>query len=123
MPSSSDRFDRYQQGVTDLQARVPEIYQALHPGRPATDLVGWAALQWPGLEHVVVSEDEDGCRAEGRLIMAESGLISVRYSLTILSFWPMLAKRTMALRAATLRFVSSKRALVAILSYDSAARW
>jgi uncharacterized protein len=52
----------------------------------ATD-VGWAALQWPGLEHVVVSEDEDGCQAAGRLIMAESGLVSVRYSLTCGPDW------------------------------------
>ena len=49
--------------------------------------IGWAALRWPGLEHVVVSEDEDGCQAEGRLIMAESGLISVRYSLTCGPGW------------------------------------
>ena len=44
----------------------------------ATD-IGWTALQWPGLEHVVVSGDRDGYQAEGRLIMAEDGLVSVRY--------------------------------------------
>jgi uncharacterized protein len=49
--------------------------------------IGWAALRWPGLEHVVVSADEDGCRAEGRLIMAETGLISVRYSLACGPGW------------------------------------
>ena len=52
----------------------------------ATD-IGWTALQWPGLEHVVVSGDGDGYQAEGRLIMAEDGLVSVRYSLTCEPGW------------------------------------
>ena len=49
--------------------------------------IGWAALQWPGLEHVVVSASAEGSDAEGQLIMAEQGLITVRYSLTCDAGW------------------------------------
>ena len=49
--------------------------------------VGWAALQWPGLEHVVVSGGKDGYQAEGQLIMAEQGLVTVRYSLACGPNW------------------------------------
>ena len=42
----------------------------------ATD-VGWAALWWPGTEHVVVSADESGHKAEGQLVMAKRGLATV----------------------------------------------
>jgi hypothetical protein len=52
----------------------------------ATD-VGWAALGWPGTEHVIVSADESGYKAEGQLVMAERGLATVRYSLTCDSGW------------------------------------
>jgi uncharacterized protein len=52
----------------------------------ATD-VGWAALQWPGIEHVVVSAGESGYSAEGQLVMAERGLATVRYSLTCDPDW------------------------------------
>jgi uncharacterized protein len=52
----------------------------------ATD-VGWAALWWPGTEHVVVSADESGHKAEGQLVMAKRGLATVRYSLTCDSGW------------------------------------
>ncbi|HMD95147.1 MAG TPA: putative glycolipid-binding domain-containing protein [Trebonia sp.] len=49
--------------------------------------VGWAAVQWAGLEHVVVYASGDGCDAEGQLIMAEQGLVTVRYSLTCGPDW------------------------------------
>ena len=49
--------------------------------------VGWAALQWAGLEHVMVSVSAEGSDAEGQLIMAEQGLITVRYSLTCGPGW------------------------------------
>ncbi len=39
------------------------------------------------MEHVVVSADEDGHRAEGQLIMAEEGLVTVRYSLACGPRW------------------------------------
>lgn len=49
--------------------------------------IGWAALAWPGLEHVIVSYDADGFRARGQLVLAEEGLCSVRYQLTCDSGW------------------------------------
>jgi len=49
--------------------------------------IGWTALQWPGMEHVVVSSDEEGHRAEGQLIMAEDDLVTVRYSLACGPRW------------------------------------
>ena len=44
----------------------------------ATD-VGWKAIQWPGLEHVIVSAEATDWHAHGRVIMAEEGLASVDY--------------------------------------------
>lgn len=44
----------------------------------ATD-VGWRAIQWPGLEHVIVSADATTWHAHGCVIMAEEGLASVEY--------------------------------------------
>ncbi len=54
--------------------------------------VGWTALQWPGMEHVIVSADERGSRADGRLVLANQGLAgpglaSVRYELTCGPGW------------------------------------
>ena len=49
--------------------------------------IGWTALQWPGMEHVVVSADEDGQRAEGHVLMAENELVTVRYSLACGPRW------------------------------------
>jgi hypothetical protein len=53
--------------------------------------IGWRALAWPGLEHVIVSHDADGFRAKGQLVLAEDGLCSVRYELTCDSGWRFLA--------------------------------
>ena len=44
----------------------------------ATD-VGWTAIQWPGLEHVIVSADQTGWHADGRVILADDCLVSVAY--------------------------------------------
>jgi hypothetical protein len=44
----------------------------------ATD-VGWRAIRWPGLEHVIVSADATAWHAHGRVIMAEERLASVEY--------------------------------------------
>jgi hypothetical protein len=43
--------------------------------------VGWTAIQWPGLEHVIVSADESAWRAHGRVIVAEEQLASIEYEL------------------------------------------
>jgi uncharacterized protein len=49
--------------------------------------IGWTALQWPGIEHVIVSEDAAGLRATGRLVLAEDRLISVTYEMTCDASW------------------------------------
>jgi uncharacterized protein len=66
--------------------------------------VGWTALQWPSLEHVILSGGagepagagrsdagadpaQAGPRAEGRLVLADPGLVSVSYVLTCLPGW------------------------------------
>jgi uncharacterized protein len=50
--------------------------------------VGWTALEWPGMEHVIVSDDA-GCwpRAEGRLILADPAPVSVGYVLSCDPGW------------------------------------
>src|SRR6185437_230347 len=48
---------------------------------PMSADLGWTAQQWPGLEHVIVTADEAGYRADGHVIMAEDGLVTVRYQL------------------------------------------
>jgi hypothetical protein len=51
------------------------------------DDVGWTALRWPGLEHVIVSVDANGCKADSQLVMAEQGLTSVQYQLSCGPGW------------------------------------
>ena len=80
----------------------------------ATD-VGWTALQWPGTEHVVVSADADGYRAEGQLIMAEDGLATVRYSLACGPGW--------RFRAVTVSVTSAARAKTLTLARDGDGAW
>jgi len=41
--------------------------------------VGWTAIRWPGIEHVIVSAEATAWRAQGRVIMAEDRLTSVDY--------------------------------------------
>ena len=43
--------------------------------------LAWTALEWPGMEHVVVSGDGNGFRAEGQVVLADDGLASVTYRL------------------------------------------
>ncbi len=49
--------------------------------------VGWAALEDPGLEHVVLSDGPDGWLAQGDVIMAGARLLTVRYQLQCDSGW------------------------------------
>jgi uncharacterized protein len=49
--------------------------------------LGWAALQWPGLEHVIASSDRAGFRADSQLILAEQELATVSYSLECDAGW------------------------------------
>jgi uncharacterized protein len=52
----------------------------------AADL-GWTALQWPGMEHVIVSDDASGITAASHVILAEDGLVTVAYRLTCDPGW------------------------------------
>jgi uncharacterized protein len=55
--------------------------------------VAWSALDWPGIEHVIVSGDADGDlasggpQAEGRMILADPAPASVAYVLTCRPGW------------------------------------
>jgi len=52
-----------------------------------TDLQ-WEALDWPGLEHVVVSSDAAGFRADGQLVLGPPvGPASVSYQLSCDANW------------------------------------
>jgi hypothetical protein len=52
-----------------------------------TDLI-WQALEWPGLEHVVVSADAGGFRAGGQLVVGPPvGPASVSYQLSCDASW------------------------------------
>ena len=52
----------------------------------AADL-GWTALQWPSLEHVIVSDDANGIIAQSQAVLAETGLVTVAYRLTCTADW------------------------------------
>ena len=49
--------------------------------------IAWKALQWPGLEHVIVSDNAAGFRARGQLVLAEDGIFSVGYELACDTGW------------------------------------
>jgi uncharacterized protein len=44
--------------------------------------IGWTALRWPGMEHVIVSDDGGGVTATSHVVLAESRLVTVAYELT-----------------------------------------
>ncbi|HUB38519.1 MAG TPA: putative glycolipid-binding domain-containing protein [Streptosporangiaceae bacterium] len=53
----------------------------------STDLI-WEALEWPGLEHVVVSAGPAGFRADGQLVLGPPvGPASVSYQLSCDASW------------------------------------
>jgi uncharacterized protein len=52
----------------------------------AADL-GWTAQQWPGMEHVIVSDDASGITAASHVVLAETGLVTVAYHLTCDTGW------------------------------------
>ncbi|HXW45886.1 MAG TPA: putative glycolipid-binding domain-containing protein [Streptosporangiaceae bacterium] len=52
----------------------------------AADL-GWMALQWPGMEHVIVSDEVSGITAAGHVVLANTGLVTVAYRLTCDAGW------------------------------------
>jgi uncharacterized protein len=52
----------------------------------STDL-GWTALEWTGVEHVIVSSDATGFRADSQVIMAWKDLMRVGYRLECDARW------------------------------------
>jgi uncharacterized protein len=52
----------------------------------AADL-GWTALQWPGMEHVIVSDDASGITAASHVVLAETGLVTACYRMTCDAGW------------------------------------
>jgi uncharacterized protein len=79
-----------------------------------TDL-GWAAVEWAGMEHVIASSDAAGFRADGQLILAEKDVVRVAYRLECDAGW-----RFTALTI-TVRSAGDERTLV--LSADGAGHW
>lgn len=57
-------------------------------------------MQWPGLEHVVVSADAGGWRARSQLILARPGLASVSYQVSCDPKWRF-TELTIAVSSAT----------------------
>ncbi len=49
--------------------------------------LAWTALDWPGMEHVVVSDDGGGFRADGQVVQADGDLASIRYQLRCTADW------------------------------------
>jgi len=52
------------------------------------DEVAWAALRWPGTEHVLVSRGPDGFRADSQaVVVLDTGPVRVRYQLSCDPAW------------------------------------
>ena len=80
-----------------------------------TDLQ-WEALDWPGLEHVVVSSDAAGFQAAGQLVLGPPvGPASVSYQLSCDANWRVTELTITAATAAGTRTLA--------LSADRHARW
>ena len=80
-----------------------------------TDLV-WQALEWPGLEHVVVCADAAGIRASGQLVVGPPvGPASVSYQLSCDAGWRVTELRISAASG------TGRRTLT--LSADHDGRW
>ena len=77
--------------------------------------LAWTAMQWDGLEHVIVHGADSGFRADSQLIAAEGDLFRARYELDCDSTWRV---RSLSVRVAT---SAGERALA--LSVTSDGRW
>jgi hypothetical protein len=84
-------------------------------GRAVPTDVGWTALQWPGLEHVIMSADASGQRAGSQLVLAEHGLNSVSYQLTCDHGW--------RVRELTISVVSATTRKTLALTADADGHW
>src|SRR5258708_25448137 len=49
--------------------------------------MAWAALEWPSLEHVMVSDGQTGFRADSQLVLALDGLATVSYRVECDARW------------------------------------
>jgi hypothetical protein len=49
--------------------------------------LAWTAVEWPGMEHVVVSGKAGGFRADGQVVLAAQGFASVSYQLRCTTGW------------------------------------
>lgn len=49
--------------------------------------LAWTAVEWPGMEHVVVSGEANGFRADGQVVLAAEGFASVSYQLRCTTGW------------------------------------
>jgi uncharacterized protein len=80
-----------------------------------TDLI-WQALEWPGMEHVVVSADATGFRADGQLVVGPPvGPASVSYQLSCDAGW--------CVTALTIGAVSAAGSRSLTLSADQHGHW
>jgi hypothetical protein len=81
----------------------------------STDLE-WEALEWPGLEHVVVSADAAGIRAHGHLVLGPpDGPATVTYQLRCDASW--------RVSGLTISALSAARSRTLVLSADADGRW
>src|SRR5260370_31265851 len=77
--------------------------------------VGWAAVQWPSLEHVIMSSTAGGQRADSQLVLAEHGLSTVSYRLACDPGW--------RVRQLTISVVSAAANRTLALSADADGHW
>ena len=49
--------------------------------------LAWTALEWPSLEHVMVSDGQTGFRADSQLVLALDGLATVSYRVECDTRW------------------------------------
>src|SRR5690349_14313957 len=49
--------------------------------------LGWAATEWAGTEHVIVTKDAAGFRADSAMILADGELARVAYQLECRADW------------------------------------
>jgi hypothetical protein len=77
--------------------------------------LAWAAMQEPGLEHVIVRSTDSGMRAESQLIIAEDDPFRASYELDCDAAW--------RVRSLSARVITSAGTRELALSVDSDGRW
>ena len=63
--------------------------------------LAWTALEWPGIEHVIVSGDANRFRADGQVVLTDEGLASVSYELWCGPGWRVCSVAITVARAAS----------------------